>query len=330
MITSWLKTKNDWWLIIAALGMLISLTSAVFLPATMSLALTNSIDPDGDGSVTGFSPTGSTSHFATIDDGTRQPNTPNTSDYISGTSNGTNTDFFTMSTIPSVQSLSEVTVWIYHTDGNANARFYAQLFAADETTTYSSESVYANRTTNGWSSVTFSGLSLNQSQLDDMRIRIRFSRPSGGQPSTGNLYAMYAEAAYSAGPIISLVTDGVVDFGAIPPSGTRDTTSGGINDVQTVSIDGDPVDLDIRSTVFSDGSNTWSLGTSTGNNQVHWQFSLNGSSWTDFAAPDTLYTLDSNVPNGATRNLYLRLGAPNTSSSLNEHSAMITIVASVP
>lgn len=311
------------------MGVLLNAAAILFTSPKGALALSSFIDPDGDGGSTGFTLTGGASHFETLDDGTRQPTTPNTSDHISAGANSGAFAFLRMSTLSSVQSVSQITVWAYHNDGS-NAEFRAQLYDDNESTTISSESAFAQLASNGWNSVTFSALSLNQSQLDTLSIRISVHRNGGGQPANGIMYAMYAEVTYSAGPIISLTTDGVVDFGAIPPGGTRDTTAGGTNDAQTIRIDGDPVNLDARSTGFSDGGNTWNLGGSAGSDQVHFEFSPDGSGWTTFAAADTLYTFDTNVPNGATRNLYLRLTAPTGSGSFAEHSATITIVASVP
>ncbi|MCL4415127.1 MAG: hypothetical protein M1365_00275 [Actinobacteria bacterium] len=144
-------------------------------------------------------------------------------------------------------------------------------------------------------------------------------------------------SAYSSGQItinpavsISITSDGSVGFGLTPLNTAKDTTSGGINDPETISIDSGPANLDVKSTLFSQGGNTWSLGSSNGSNQVKWEFSKDGSIWNTFAAVDTNYTFDTNVAQGQTRNLYLRLTTPTSTGSYDQFSATITITASAP
>ncbi|HLA25722.1 MAG TPA: hypothetical protein VJ028_01015, partial [Patescibacteria group bacterium] len=67
-----------------------------------------------------------------------------------------------------------------------------------------------------------------------------------------------------------------------------------------------------------------------GNNQIKWDFSKDGSAWTNFAAAGTNYSFDSAVPESDTRDLNLRLTLPTGTSSNNAHSAAITIVATTP
>lgn len=129
---------------------------------------------------------------------------------------------------------------------------------------------------------------------------------------------------------ISLNTDGSVAFGTQALNATEDTTASGLNDVETIYVDDGPVDLDVRSSTFSDGSNTWSLDTSNGSNQVHWEFSKNGTDWTSFAVADTYYDLENNVAQDNTQDLYLRLTTPTSTSSYNQHSSTVTIQASAP
>jgi len=129
---------------------------------------------------------------------------------------------------------------------------------------------------------------------------------------------------------ISMTTNGAVAFETLALEATEDTTSGGINDVETVSVDTGPADLDVRSTTFAEGSNIWTLDTSNGSNQVHWEFSKDGSAWTTFALADTPCVLDTNVAEGQTRDLYLRLTMPTLTDSYDQYSSTVTIVASVP
>ena len=129
---------------------------------------------------------------------------------------------------------------------------------------------------------------------------------------------------------ISLTTDGTTPFGTAGLETTIDTTSSGTNDVQTIQVTTGPADISVKTTEFTDGANTWTLGATNGANQVKWEFSKDGTSWTTFTSANTLFTLDTNVAQGNTRNLYLRLTLPTSTLSSSEHSATVTIVASAP
>lgn len=129
---------------------------------------------------------------------------------------------------------------------------------------------------------------------------------------------------------ISLNTDGTTPFGSQGFDVTVDTTASGTNDVQTVQVATGPADLFIKTTPFSDGSNVWSLGTTSGPDQVVWQFSTDGISWTTFTEADALISLAGNVPSSGAQNVYLRLTTPTSSSSTQEHTATVTIVAVAP
>lgn len=108
---------------------------------------------------------------------------------------------------------------------------------------------------------------------------------------------------------------------------TVDTTA---NDIQTVQVATGPADLFIKTTLFANDENTWSLSTVSGPDQVRWQFSTDGTSWTTFTEADALISLASAVPTSGTQNVYLRLTTPTSSSSTNEHQATVTIVAVAP
>ncbi len=295
-------------------------------------AVTDYIDPDGDGSNANgnWSSTG-TYFYTEIDDGVREPNTPTTSDYISSRFVDVGELFLRMSTISSVDTVSQIDVWVYHNDG-ANGELFVQLYDDDESTTRSSRAAFTQSSTDAWHSVTFSGLSLTQAQLDSLSIALDVDRFSGGPPNDVVVYAMYAEVTYTetASVAISITTDGSVEFGYQPLDTTIDSTASGVDDVQTISVDSGPADLDVESTNFSDGTNTWSLSTSNGADQVVWDFSNDGSTWTTFAQANTLYTFDTNVSEGATRDIYFRLTMPTSTSSYNQHSSTVTVTATAP
>jgi len=125
---------------------------------------------------------------------------------------------------------------------------------------------------------------------------------------------------------ISITTDGTVAFGHLGIGASADSSA----DIQTVRVDSGPADLNIRSTNFSEGANTWTLNTTNGANQVKWEFSKDGTNWTTFAIANNLYTLDTNVPSSETRNIYFRLTMPTSTSSYNQFGSTVTIVASAP
>jgi hypothetical protein len=129
---------------------------------------------------------------------------------------------------------------------------------------------------------------------------------------------------------VALGTDGTTPFGIAALGAVLNTTSSGTNDVQTIQVTTGPADLQVKSTNFSDGANTWTLGAANGPNQVKWEFSKDGVVWTTFASANTLVSFDTNVAQGASRSLFLRLTLPTSTSSNNEHSATVTIVATAP
>jgi len=131
---------------------------------------------------------------------------------------------------------------------------------------------------------------------------------------------------------ISLTTDGSVSFGYLG-LGTSASTYGvgvGQSDPEIISVDSGTANLNVRSTAFVGVGSTWSLGAASGPDQVLWQFSKDGSSWSDFAVVGTEYPFDTNVPAGNTRNVYLRIYMPSSTNSYVSHPAEITIVASSP
>lgn len=290
------------------------------------------IDPNGDGTTNNWSANPSGTFYTTVDEATRQPSSPNTGDYISGAVNNAGTIFFRMGTISSVQTVSSITVWVHHNDGN-NGQLAVQLYDDNETTTRTTSSNITQRTSNSWDSVTFSSLSLTQAQLDTLSIAITSSKNGGGAPANATVHEVYADVTYTpqVAVSISLSTDGSVSFGHQAVDTTQNTTTSGLNDVETISVDTGPANLDIRSSTFSDGGNTWNLSTGNGSDQVLWEFSNNdGSNWTIFSAADTNFTFDTSVSQGQTRNLTLRLTTPTTTSSYSQHSSTVTILASSP
>ncbi|MBU1133146.1 hypothetical protein KKG08_02650 [Patescibacteria group bacterium] len=128
---------------------------------------------------------------------------------------------------------------------------------------------------------------------------------------------------------ISMTTDGSAPFGNMGVSATRDTTSGDLNDVQTISVDVGPADLDIKSANFT-GAGTLTLSSAPGPNIVLFEYSANGSDWNTFVTNDTYYVLATSVSQGGTQDTYLRLTTPTTLSTYGDYGTTITILATVP
>lgn len=299
---------------------------------TYAQSQTDTIDPVADGAISEhYSATGS-DFSQQISDTVREPSTPDTGTYITVQSNQSGTAFFEMSDLEETpETVEEITVWIYHNDG-ATGEFYGQLYNADENTSYSEEQKFGHRILEGWDALTFSSLSLNASQMTNLKVRLRNDRLTGGQKETMYVYAMYAKVSYTPAPKIdiNITTEGAVDFGYLNTDTVEDTTSSGVDQTQTVRVDGDTSNLHIRSTDFNSVDSTWNLATNNGSEQVIWEFSNDGSEWVIFEEAGTLYSLASNVSSGETRDVYLRITTPESTVSHDPHSADVTIVATSP
>ncbi len=131
--------------------------------------------------------------------------------------------------------------------------------------------------------------------------------------------------------LVSPTTSGSLAFTTLALGTTKNTTSSGINDTEIISVDSGPANLDIKSTHFIEGANTWFLGLGAGTTQVQWQFSKNaGVGWTAFAAANTLYGFDTNVAQGNTRPVDFEITMPTSTNSYNQYSTTVTIQASAP
>lgn len=168
---------------------------------------------------------------------------------------------------------------------------------------------------------------------DQVRNRLQSTAEDKGTAGWDPEYGWGLLDAYTAltgGVSISIITDGNIPFGTQALGAVIDTTSTGTNDVQIVRVDSGPANLNIRSSVFSDGTNTWSLSSTNGDNQVKWEFQPGGGSWNLFGAANTLYPLASNLTTGQTKDVYFRLTMPTVTASSNQYGATVTIVAVSP
>lgn len=155
---------------------------------------------------------------------------------------------------------------------------------------------------------------------------------SAGWDSTYGWGIVDAQAALASIPAVSitLITDGLVEFGILPLGASKDTTPSGTNDVQTVKVDVSPAKLDIKTTLFSDGTNNWTLDSVNSDNQVIWEYSKEGTAWNKFLIADTPYSFDNSVPPLETRDLHLRLTMPTATVSTAQYGSVVTIVATAP
>ena len=129
---------------------------------------------------------------------------------------------------------------------------------------------------------------------------------------------------------ISLSTDGSVAFGNISLNTSQDTTATGVNDLEIVSVDNGPADLTIKSSNFTEGGNTWTLGASNGSNQVQWAYSSSTGPWYTMPVVDTYYDFDNSVPESQSRNILFKLTMPTATNSFDQYSATVTILAASP
>ncbi|MFC1624771.1 hypothetical protein ACFL15_00095 [Patescibacteria group bacterium] len=164
----------------------------------------------------------------------------------------------------------------------------------------------------------------------DLRIRFYQTDITTG----GNAYHVsWAELEVPDAPVpevaISLTTDGSVPFGGMSLNDTRDTTSGDLNDIQTVSVDAGPADLDIKSDNYT-GAGTLTLSSAAGSNLVLFEYSDDGSSWSTFVTNDTYYSLATSVSQGGTQDVYYRLTTPTTIGAFGDYGTTTTILASEP
>ncbi len=160
------------------------------------------IDPNGDGSVTASQTTcGGGGNYDCLDEQTRSPTSPSEAgDYLTFSSN--NTDFYEMTTL-SVSQVTQIDVYVYHIENSVNMYLEVSLFDTDEITQYGSSGDLTQRTAAQWDSVSFSGLTLTQGQLDTLNVRLRCYKSGSGGPTSCVAYAVYGYVTYSppsAGP----------------------------------------------------------------------------------------------------------------------------------
>lgn len=172
------------------------------------------LEPSGDGTITGVPTNCAGTNASCLADGTLDPSLPNTSDFVTFADG--DSDYYEMDTITGVDTATSATAHIYHLEGNANMAVYVSLWDATETTQYGTEQVLTNRTGAQWDSVTFTGLTLSQTQLDGVKTRLLCQRPGGGRKSDCTAYAMYLDVSYSQTVDVSVSSTGSQQNLAVP------------------------------------------------------------------------------------------------------------------
>lgn len=131
------------------------------------------------------------------------------------------------------------------------------------------------------------------------------------------------------------VSDGSVAYGIVDLSTTRDTTSGGVNDTQVATNDGNVAeDFNIRSTDATGGTG-WTLAGSIDADQFVHSFCTTGGGSPDpcdatptWNAMSTSYSsLAGSVAVSSTRAFDLKLDTPSSTSDYLQKSITVTIQA---
>jgi len=170
------------------------------------------IEPAEDVSTQGV-PTGcgAGGNFECVAAGVTAPDTPDTGERLDFSVG--DFDFYKFDTIPSLDTVTEVTFYVYYTNvannqGNINVNVEVGLYDGTDFEEDGVETAQLpQRTTGGWGSVTFSDLSLSATEWEDLNIGLGCPRASGGQPASCRVSAYYAEVTYD--PIIDVTVSAV-------------------------------------------------------------------------------------------------------------------------
>ena len=133
------------------------------------------------------------------------------------------------------------------------------------------------------------------------------------------------------------VTDGVVAYGTLDVSSSKDTTSGGVNDTQTATNDGNVTeDFNITSTNATGGS-AWTLAGTIGADQYKHSFCTTGTgspdlcdatpSWTAITSAGGYQQLGSTITTSGTKKFDLKLDTPSSVSDYVQKSITVTVQA---
>ena len=141
---------------------------------------------------------------------------------------------------------------------------------------------------------------------------------TGGTGGQGLIVITYSPIIISV-----TVTDGVVSYGTLPAGGSSDTTSSGLNDLQTATNDGTVTQ---NFNIKGQNSGNWTLAASAGSEQYVHQFSTNaGSNWT--ALTTSYQTLGTSIAASGTKTFDLKVTVPTSTSSYTQQSIDVMVQA---
>lgn len=152
----------------------------------------------------------------------------------------------------------------------------------------------------------------------------------GSAATTGNVAATVTPQNISVA-----VSDGAVAYGALALSSSEDTTSGGVDDTQVATNDGNVAeDFNILSTDATGGT-TWTLAGSPGADQFSHSFCTTGggspdpcdtgASWSNLTT--SYSSLATAVATSGTERFDLKLDTPTSSTDYVQKSITVTIQA---
>jgi len=226
-----------------------------FSISELIIADVGAIRPDGNGTTVAGVATGGCAIFDCLNDVVTEPTSPDSgTDYVTWAN--VDSSFFDMGTISDVASVSSITVWVFHNETGSNMRTAVGLYQTNESTVIGTLTnlAYSNGSAS-WDSVTFSGLSLTQADLNTMKIRVDCDKVSGGSSKECVGFAMYADVTYVKQIEVDVAANGTQQnvnvggtnahvggsFALSSLTGTRNVTS--ITVAETGTVDAQ-IDLD--------------------------------------------------------------------------------------
>lgn len=147
-------------------------------------------DPDGDIE----SQTSSTGEFwyTEIDEGVREPDIPDTDDYVSGELHE-NYDSFTMSDVDLEGGVaSSVRIWAYGNITSGDPDWLGDI-SLNGGSSWTEEKSFEFTASPSWKSVEFAG-EFTQEQINALAVKVKISNVGNDPPIF--MYAMYAEITY--------------------------------------------------------------------------------------------------------------------------------------
>ncbi len=284
-------------------------------------------DPTSD-VATGWTCSGTdcgTGHYAVLDDGIRQSNTPSTSDdYISQDSNDGYTDEHSVSSV-SESNINYITLWVYVSTGSDHQM---NISFQNDGSEVASKTVNPG-TAESWVYATWD----SPSSIGTLTAEFTSTKNGAGQPQQGYVYAWYIEVDYTAAANVSVsVSDGIVAYGTMAENTSKSTLD--LTDTQTATNDGDVTeDFNIKGQDATGGGCTWTLASTNGSDQYVHEFCNDTD--LDCSSPPTNYTalttsyqvLDTGIAASGTVDFQLYLTTPNPSSCYGEQSVDVTVQA---